>query len=156
VVGLADDREPLSLESLDQPQLPERLRAIELLGEDPRREVPQLLLASGRGEGGVADVVTQVQVGVVDPDRATAAEGDEPKLLAEPGDEVQPGGDVVAELDVGRCRALEERRRGDVHVGAVALEVEERGVEPAEPVVHDFDHRTGTVTRVTDSSVCDS
>ena len=42
---------------VDQPHLPERLRAVEALGEDPRREVPQLLLAAGLGQGGVADVV---------------------------------------------------------------------------------------------------
>jgi hypothetical protein len=44
VVGLADDREAAALQALHQPELPERLRAVELLGEDARRQHPQLLL----------------------------------------------------------------------------------------------------------------
>ena len=59
---------------LDQPQLPERLRAVELLGEDPRGEVAQLLLGAGRRQRGLAHVVVEVEVGVVDPDRAALVE----------------------------------------------------------------------------------
>ena len=70
VVGLADDREAVVLEPVDQPQLPQRLGPVEALGEGAGGEVAQLLLAAGGGEGGVADVVVEVQVGVVDPDRA--------------------------------------------------------------------------------------
>ena len=134
MVALADDREAVALEALDQPQLPERLRAVELLGEDPRGEVAQLLLGAGRGQGGLADVVVEVQVGVVDPDRAPLAERDEAKLLAEPRDEVEARLDVVAELVVGRRRAVEDDRRGDVHVGTAALHVEECGVEAGEAI----------------------
>jgi hypothetical protein len=47
VVRLADDREAAALQALDQPELPEGLRAVELLGEDPRREHAQLLLGAG-------------------------------------------------------------------------------------------------------------
>ena len=134
VVALADDREAVALEALDQPQLPERLRAVELLGEDPRGEVAQLLLGAGGGEGGLADVVVEVEVGVVDPDRAALAEGDEAELLAEAGDEVQARLDVVAELFVGRRRAVEEDHRGDVHVGAASLHMEECGVESGQAI----------------------
>ena len=59
VVGLADDREAAVLEALDQPQLPQRLRAVELLGEEARGEVAELLLAAGRGKRGVAHVVAR-------------------------------------------------------------------------------------------------
>ena len=79
----------------------------------------------GRRQRGLADVVVEVEVGVVDPDRAALAEGDEAQLLAEAGDEVQARLDVVAELLVARRRALEDDRRGDVHVGAASLQVEE-------------------------------
>ena len=55
VVGLADDREAAALEPLDQPQLPERLRAVELLGEDPRGEdcaaAPRCRAGAGRCGG---------------------------------------------------------------------------------------------------------
>ena len=98
VVALADDREAVAVEALDQPQLPERLAAVELLGEDPRRQVAQLLLGARRRQRGLAHVVVEVEVGVVDPDRPALAEGDEAQLLAEAGDEVQARGDVVAEL----------------------------------------------------------
>ena len=53
VVALADDREAVVVEALDQPQLPERLAAVELLGEDPRGQVPQLLLGARRPERGL-------------------------------------------------------------------------------------------------------
>ena len=101
VVGLADDREAVALQALDQPELPERLRAVELLREDPRRQHPQLLLGAGLGQRGVADVVGEVEVRIVDPDGRALAEGDEAELLAEARHEVQARLDVVAELDVG-------------------------------------------------------
>ena len=134
VVALADDREAVALEALDEPQLPERLRAVELLGEDPRGEVAQLLLGAGRRQGGLADVVIEVQVGVVDPDRAPLAERDEAELLAKARDEVEARLDVVAELVVGRRRAVEDDRRGDVHVGAAALHMEECGIEAGQAI----------------------
>ena len=135
VVALADDREAVALEALDQPQLPERLRAVELLGEDPGGEVAQLLLGARRRQRGLAHVVVEVEVGVVDPDRPALVEGHEAQLLAEARDEVQARVDVVAELLVGRRRALEDDRRGDVHVGAASLHVEERGVEAGQPIL---------------------
>ena len=134
VVALADDREAAAVEALDQPQLPERLAAVELLGEDPRRQVAQLLLGAGSGQRGLPHVVLEVEVGVVDPDRPALAEGDEAQLLAEAGDQVQPRGDVVAELGVTRRRPLEDAGRGDVHVRAGTLHVEEGGVESSQPV----------------------
>ena len=103
VVALADDREALALEPLDQPQLPERLGAVELLGEDPRRQVAQLLLGARRRQRGLADVVVEVEVRVVDPDRPALVEGDEAQLLAEARHQVQPRVDVVAELRVARA-----------------------------------------------------
>ena len=129
VVALADDREAVVAQPLDQPQLPERLAAVELLGEDPRRQVAQLLLGAGRRQRGLAHVVVEVEVGVVDPDRAPLVEGDEAQLLAEARDQVQARGDVVAELVVGGRRALEDAGRGDVHVGAGALHVQEGSIE---------------------------
>ena len=135
VVGLADDREAVAVEALGEPHLPERLGAVELLGEDPRRKVSQLLLGARGREGGAPHVVLEVQMRVVDPDRPALAEGHEAKLLAKARHQVQSRVDVVAELLVRGGRALEDRRRGDVHVGAVALQVKERRVQSAEPVL---------------------
>ena len=90
VVALADDREPLLAEPVDHPQLPERLRAVEPLREGPGGERAELLLVAGGGQGGVADVVVEVEVRVVDPDRAALVERHEAQLLAEARDEVEP------------------------------------------------------------------
>ena len=119
--------------------------AVELLGEHAAGEVAQLLLARRGREGGVADVVVEVEVGVVDPDRPALVERDERELLAKARHQVQPGLQVLAELVVGGRRAVEDHRRGDVHVGPVALEVQERGVEAGEPV---GTHRTEFFTFV--------
>jgi hypothetical protein len=135
-VSLAHDREAPAAQALDQPHLPEGLGAIELLGEDPRGDLAELLFAPGWGKGGVADVVTEVQVRIVDPDRPALAQGDEAHLLPEPRNQWQAGLDVIAKLDVGRGRALEQCGRGDVHVGAVLLQVEERGVQSCESIGH--------------------
>ena len=82
VVGLRQHREAVALEALDEPDLPERLVAVELLGEHAAGEVPQLLLGAGGGERGRAHVVAQVQVRVVDPLRAALAERHEGEPLA--------------------------------------------------------------------------
>ena len=83
-MALCDDREAIALDAVDEPHLPDRLRAVEPLREDPRREVPELLLRARRRQGGVADVVVEVELGVVDPYRPALPVGDEPQLLAEP------------------------------------------------------------------------
>ena len=95
VVGLEDQREPIALEPLDEPALPQRLGAVELLGGDPRREQEQLLLGPGRRQRGVADVVLEVEVRVVDPQRPAGLERRRRELLPVARDEVQPSADVV-------------------------------------------------------------
>jgi hypothetical protein len=124
VVALADDRESVVIEPLDQPQLPQRLAAVQLLGEDSRRQVAQLLLGARRRQRGLTHVVLEVEVRVVNPNRPALAEGNEAELLAEAWHQVQPRGDVVAELTDARCRPLEDAGRGDVHMGAGALHVQ--------------------------------
>ena len=94
VVALADDREAVAVEPLDQPQLPERLGAVELLGEDPRREVAQLLLGARRRQRGVAHVVVEVEEGVVDPDRPA---------LARRGRSAASGGSAAPGAGATRC-----------------------------------------------------
>jgi hypothetical protein len=83
-------------------------------------------------------------VGVVDPDGPALSEGDEAQLLAEAGDEVEPAGEVLAELLVVRRRTLEERGGRDVHVRSRPLQVQERRIQSAEPILSDgqmFPHR---------------
>ena len=139
-MALADDREPALGEAVDQPQLPDRLGAIEALREDPRREGAQLLLGAGLGQGRVPHVIAQVELRVVDPDWAPLSVGDEAKLLAKSRDQVQARLDVVAELDVLGRGTLEHERRGDVHVRVRLLENEEGVVESGQAVVGKAGH----------------
>jgi len=62
------------LEALDKPELPERLRAVELLGHESTNQPAQLCLATRRAERGLADVVFEVKVRIIHPDRATEVE----------------------------------------------------------------------------------
>ena len=123
-----------SVKPLDQPQLPQRPRAIERLGEHPAGQPLELLVAARTRQGGVADVEGDVEVGVVDPHRPALAERHERQPLAVAGHQVEPRDDLLDELVVGRRRALEHHAAGDVHVRGVALEVQERAVEPGQPV----------------------
>ena len=104
-------------EALDEPDLPQRLRAVELLREHAAGEVLQLLLAAGRRQRGGAHVVLEVEVGVVDPHRPALAERHEAQLLAEARHQREPPLDVLEQLLVRRGLALEDRHAGDVHVG---------------------------------------
>ena len=96
----------------------------------PIRRV-ELALQPRWGEGRVADVVHEVEVGVVDPDGAAEAPGDEAHLLAVAGEERKLAGHRRDELVVRRGRALEDGARTDVHVGDAVLHVEEEAVERA-------------------------
>ena len=134
MVALGHEGEAAALDLVDQPHLPQRLRAVEALGEHPGRQGQQLGLVAGGRERGVADVVAEVELRIVDPLRPALSERDRAQLLAEAGDQVQARLDVLTELVVGRRRALEQGRRGDVHVRRAVLEVEKRGVEAAEAI----------------------
>ena len=116
VVGLRDQREALLAQPLDEPQLPERLGPVELLGEHPRRHPAQLFLVAGRRQRRVADVVAEVELRIVDPERPAGLDRREGELLAVAGHEVQPALDVLEQVVVARRRALEDRHRADVHV----------------------------------------
>ena len=135
VMGLGQDGPPPVFEPLDHPDLPEGFRAVELLCHDPPDELAQLALAAGGGQRGVAEVVLDVEVGIVHPDRPPELQGDEADLLAVARDEVELAlhhrDDVLGK---GRRGALEDGDRGDVHVGHVVLDVEERRIEGAQPV----------------------
>ena len=90
VVRLRQQREALAGQALHQPQLPQRLRAVELLGEDPAGHSPQLFLRAGRRQRRVPDVVLEVEGRVVGPERSAVLRRRVGQLLPEPGDEVEP------------------------------------------------------------------
>ena len=134
VVGLGDDREAVVLEPVHEPRLPERLGAVEALGEDPPRERAELLDRPRRGQGGLAHVVGEVEERVVDPEGPPEAVGREGELLAVARRQVQPPANVLEQRVVGRGGAVEGEDGAHVHVGGLVLLGEEGGVERAELV----------------------
>ena len=64
-----------SVKPFDHPRLPQRPVAVELLGHQPTHEVVEIRLGPGRRERGVADVVLEVEVRVVDPHRPAETPG---------------------------------------------------------------------------------
>ncbi len=108
VVGLGEQGEALARESLDQPQLPQRLGAVELLGEDAPGHPPQLLLGTRARERRMADVVLEVEAGVVDPERAPGLRGRIGQLLAKAGNQRQASANVLEQ--VGRTPGAAPRR----------------------------------------------
>ena len=95
----------------------------------------------GRGQAGPAQVVVELEVGVVDPHRVVQAEGHPHGPLAQRGDQVQPLLNHPADLRVTgrrreeRARALgrvEHQRDAHVHRRRRCLEREEGGVHADE------------------------
>jgi hypothetical protein len=135
MVGLRDQSEAAARHRLHEPDLPQWLRAIEALREQPPGEPLQLGVVGGLGQRGVADVVARVEMGVVRPHRPALIEGHVLQALAVARDEVQAGGHVLVQLR-GRGRfAFEHHHRRDVHVRSrVVLEMQERRVEGRQAV----------------------
>ena len=129
VVGLGDQREAPALEALDEPRLPQRLGAVQPLRVDARGERAQLLLRARLRQRRVAHVVLEVEVAVVDPDRPAGLKRRERELVPVARYEVQPRPDVVQEVVIRRCRALEDQHRPDVHVAVRPLLRQKRGVD---------------------------
>ena len=77
--------------------------AVEPLGDDARGQRAQLRLRARRGQRRVADVVLEVEGGVVDPQRPAGLQRREGELLPVARDEVQAAADVRGE--VARRRA---------------------------------------------------
>src|SRR5205807_8893453 len=102
-------------QSLDRPDLPERLAAVEVLGEDAGGRAAELVAAARRGKGGVAEVVGEVEVGIIHPHRAAQAERYEANLLAIARDEAQLARDHLLEPLERPPPPLEDAHAADVH-----------------------------------------
>jgi hypothetical protein len=134
VVRLADQREPVALEALHEPHLPERLGPIQALREDPADQERELVVVTGRRQRRVPDVVLDVHPWVVHPQRLAGAERRERELLPVARDKVQARFDVLHELVVARRRPLEHADPADVHVRGLLLLGEEARVGRTQPV----------------------
>ena len=133
-MGLRQQREPFLGQALDEPDLPQRPGAVERLREDPPGQPLELVLATGAGQRGVADVEVDVEVRIIHPHRAALVERDEGQALAVARHQVQPGHDLRDELVVGGGFAVEHHAAGHMHVRGVTLQVQKRAVEPCQAV----------------------
>ena len=99
-------------------------------------------IVAGARQGGVADVVVEVEVLVVDPHRA-ADSGTQGQPLAVARVVRRPrlaGGEDALLIQTATVRGaqrlgIEESHRADVHVRRVALDLQERAVERREALV---------------------
>ena len=123
-MGLRDQREATAHHPLDQPDLPQRLGAIQSLREQPASEPLERLLVGGFRQGRVANVVARVEIGIVHPHWSPLLQRNVRQPLAIARDEVQAAQYVIDELLRARRGALEDHHRRHVHVGGrVVLEV---------------------------------
>src|SRR3954454_6651720 len=133
-MDLREKRPAVLAEALDQPDLPQRLPAVEVLGKDPCGGASQDSVRSGRGKSTVPQVIGEVEVRVVDPDRTTKAERDEADFLAVTRHERELRGDHSLEVLEPRRRSFEDADTADVHRVHRPLDVQERCVHRAHPV----------------------
>ena len=140
VVDLGDHADLVALQPFDDPHLPQRAVPVELAADHVGRELGQLAHPARRGQRGAAEMIVDVELGIVDPHRVAQAEGhlDQPAPehrcqrdplvdeLAQPAEGVAPG-------HGGRVENGDQRH---VHVEGGCLRVEEGGVEPAQPFWH--------------------
>ncbi len=121
---LAIEREAPAGHVLHEPDLPQRLGAVEALGEEPPGEALERGVVGGAWQRGVADVVVGVEVWIVGPHRPSLAERHVCEPLTVARYQVQPAEHVIDEFLQGRRLALEHHHRRHVHVGVgVILEV---------------------------------
>ena len=154
VVGLGQQGEAVAGQPLDQPDLPQRPRAVERLGEDAAGKPLELLVAARAGQRRVAHVEADVEVRIVDPDGAPLVERHERQPLAVAGDQMEPGDDLVHEVLVGRRVAVEHHAPTDVHVRRVALQMQKRAVETGQAVR--VGHALDSDTTGRDRAQCDN
>ena len=137
VVHLLEHGDPVARHALDEPDLPQRPALVEGPGQQLGAEPEELLLVTGPGEGGLAHVGGDVEMGIVLPHRRGEAEQALAGPLAQPRGPAEPrrrpGPQLLdAQPAVGGAQGagLEEADGGAVHGRAGTLEVEEEAVEP--------------------------
>jgi len=86
-------------------------------------------VVTGCGQRRVSQMVGEVEVGIVDPERSAQLQWHRTHSLPVTGDEVQLGGDHPRDLVERRGRVGKQACRADVHMRDPVLQVEELGVE---------------------------
>ena len=101
----------------------------------------ELGVGARRRQRDALDVLVDVEVRVVDPDRRAQAERRTGEPLAQPRQQVQATADVGEEVVVAGRRALADQHGADRHVAVGFLVGQERRVERRQPVHMALGHR---------------
>ena len=136
-----------ALETLDEPRFPQRTVAVERLGHDPSHQAAERSVVTRCGQRRVSQVVREVEMGIVDPDRSAQLERHRTHSLAVAGDQVELGGDHPRDVVERRRRVGEHAYRADVHMADPVLQVEELGVER----IHSLHRSPPTIDGVIDA-----
>ena len=137
VVHLGQRRDAAALDALDEPELPERSGAVELVGHQPADQLVELLAATRRGHTDPAQVEVDVELVVLDepgPVQAERTADDPPPQLRHLR---QPLDDQLAhpvEAEVRGLGGVADSNGSDVHVPARRLGVPERRVDARQPL----------------------
>jgi hypothetical protein len=128
-------------QTVDQDHLPQRMALVDQAGELGGDVAAQLVVAARRRNGGVADVVAEVEVGVVHPTGGVEASGDGDQSPAKGRNPGQASGQVVSKFVDGERRAAVAGRAQHHQVDAGgrvgrALDVEETGVAAGQSKGH--------------------
>jgi hypothetical protein len=134
VVDLRVEADPAIGETLDHVELPERPAAVEQARMEPRGERLELGERARLRQHQIADVVVDVDVVVVNPDRIREVERHQRELAREDRREVHALRDVVLDRLVPVAavvgRRLEQVQAADVHRHLGAFQVQERRHRP--------------------------
>ena len=151
VMNLAQDRDPATRETLDQVHLPERPAAVQRgAGQSTDRLVE--FAAPARGfHPARADVVFEVDFGVLPPHRVMELQRDVDQFIAERVELVEPAVDDLPQFldpETGPAQSVEfdhrQFQRVHVHVGGFA--VQQHGVPPAKPFHRDTSLEASYIT----------
>ena len=117
LVGLGHQGHPVAGQPLHQVELPQGTAAVQLPTLQADHQLVQLGVAAGLGQGAAPDVVGDVEVLVVHPDRVRQPPGDPPDLLPVPRYERDPVVDQGDQPVVTQPadRLLEDEHAAHVH-----------------------------------------
>ena len=74
-MDLGNDADPVLLQALDDPHLPKRAGTVKLRARDLTCELGQLAAPTRRGRTDAPNVVVQIEIRVLNPDRMVQTEG---------------------------------------------------------------------------------
>ena len=128
---LGQHRHPPALDTLDEPQLPQRSAAIERVGDQPPDQPLEFCASARRGNGDLPHVIVEVKLAVLDRPRPVDAQrgtGHPPAQHRQLGDaSSEKVGDRV-EAEIRRLRRVTDRQSADVLGVLVCLDEQKHGI----------------------------